>query len=92
MSKSPGQSDEFYCHTGANNCFKKEVIGLEEEQILGMNWFDNFIPKNISEEIKDVFNNILIKKAEFTSSYENIIINSSGEERIIHWNITILYG
>ncbi|MBI9010259.1 MAG: PAS domain S-box protein [Tenericutes bacterium] len=66
------------------------IIGLSEDEIVGKNWFDNFIPKDNAKEIKSVFNDIFNNQAELVSHYENPIINSQGEERYISWDNTLI--
>jgi PAS domain S-box-containing protein len=68
-----------------------EIIGLEENSIIGKNWFDSFIPKNNTKQIKEVFENVLHKNGELEEVYTNKIINASGEERLILWYNSILY-
>lgn len=66
------------------------IIGLSEDEIIGKNWFDNFIPKDDVKEIKNVFNDLINGQSEFISHYENPIINAKGEKRYISWNNTLL--
>ena len=68
-----------------------EIIGLEENSIIGKNWFDSFIPKNNTKQIKEVFENVLHKNGELEEVYTNKIVNASGEERLILWYNSILY-
>jgi len=68
-----------------------EILGLNESEILGLNWFDNFIPKSQVEQVKVVFKNVFKKEIELTAHYENLIINSAGEEVIISWYNSVLY-
>jgi len=66
------------------------IIGMDEEDIVGKNWFDNFIPKKIVNDVKEVFNSILSGKTEMTKHYENILITSKKEERIVSWDNNVL--
>jgi len=68
-----------------------DIIGLEENDIIGKNWFENFVPKFIIEEVKQVFANVFEKKSVLSEHFENIIINSHGEERLMSWYNSILY-
>ena len=68
------------------------IIGLKEKDIIGKNWFDNFIPKEIVEDVKEVFNNVFSATIELADHHENIIITSEHEERIIAWDNNILYN
>ncbi|MFA6410689.1 MAG: PAS domain S-box protein [Candidatus Buchananbacteria bacterium] len=63
-----------------------ELLGYSEKQIIGKNWFDNFIPKKDREKTKEVFNKILRGGDKAVSRFENSILTSSGEEKIISWH------
>jgi len=63
-----------------------EVIGLKVDRIVGKNWFDNFIPNNIRQEVRAVFHKILNGEIEAVKYFENIILNAKGEERIVYWH------
>lgn len=71
------------------------IIGLSEQEIVGKNWFDNFVPKEIVKAVKKVFKNVFKDTSgdepKLPTHYENSIINSHGEERYISWYNSILY-
>jgi len=67
------------------------ILGLAEKDIVGKNWFDNFLPKDIVENVKIVFDEVFKETIDLTTKYENIIINANGEERLIEWKNAILY-
>ena len=62
-----------------------KLLGVEHDSIIGKNWFDNFIPENIKDEIKNVFNNIVNRKVASVSHYKNTIIDNSKNEHLISW-------
>ena len=67
-----------------------EVLGYNEEEIVGKNWFENFIPEWLKEDLIPVSKKLLngdIKSAEY---HENPILTKTGEERVIAWHNTIL--
>jgi len=67
-----------------------EIIGLPENEIIGKNWFDNFIPPEVRDEIKKVFQKqLLSKNIVEIPYYENEILTSTGR-RIIAWNNTFI--
>jgi len=68
-----------------------EVLGYEENEIIGKNWFDNFIPKRNSKEIKAVSEKVFTGEIETVEYYENTILTKSGEERIIAWHNTLIH-
>jgi PAS domain S-box-containing protein len=63
-----------------------EVLGCEEKEIVGKNWFDNFVPPRIREEVKEGFQKLLEGKTESVEYFENSVLTKSGEERIIEWH------
>ena len=36
-----------------------EILGYEEKEIIGKNWFDTFIPEGIREELKANFRKLI---------------------------------
>ena len=67
-----------------------EILGYTEKEIIGKNWFDNVIPDRLRRESKTVFNKLLDGEVEAAKDYENSVMTSKGEERIISWHNTIL--
>ncbi len=66
-----------------------EVLGYKEEEIIGKDWFDNFLSPEIKEEVKNVFNHLLKGEIEKFSYYENPVLTKEGE-RIIAWHNTVI--
>jgi PAS domain S-box-containing protein len=67
-----------------------KVLGCPKDQIIGKNWFDNFLPKKMVKDVKEVFNKLMKGEVDSSEFYRNPIINRSGEERIILWRNTLL--
>jgi len=67
-----------------------EILGYSEEEIIAKNWFDNFLPKRIKEEVKGVFNKLLCGEADAPEYYENPVLTRDGAERLIAWHNTAL--
>jgi PAS domain S-box-containing protein len=66
------------------------MLGYEKEEIIGKNWFENFLPKNISKEVGSVFDELMKGNVDLVKVYENPILRSDGEERVINWNNVLL--
>lgn len=62
-----------------------DVVGCRENEIIGKNWFDNFLPERIRKEVKSVSKKIFEGNLEPVKHYINPILNSDGEEKIISW-------
>lgn len=67
-----------------------EVLGWHEQDALGKNWVENFLPKQVKEEVSAVFKQILSGKVERVEFHKNSIITKEGEERIIAWHNRLL--
>ncbi|MES9960466.1 MAG: PAS domain S-box protein [Sedimenticola sp.] len=67
-----------------------EVLGYPKEEVLGRNWFDNFLPERQRDEVKEVFRQVVAGDLEQVSTYENPVLCRNGEERIIEWYNSIL--
>lgn len=66
------------------------VLGYQEKEILGKNWFDLCVPEDDREERKETFRNVMEGRQQEVEDYENVILTKSGQERIIAWHNTTL--
>ena len=66
------------------------VLGYDEKDVLGKNWFDNFVPQTNIVEVKSVYQKLINNEIEAVEYYENPVITRAGEERIISWHNAIL--
>lgn len=66
------------------------ILGYTEREILGKNWFDNFLPTASRATVRDVAAQIINGEIESVRSYENTVLTKSGEERLIEWHNTEL--
>ncbi len=63
-----------------------KILGYNEDEIVGENWFEKFVPSIETEKVKDLFFAQIengVDSEEFSESY---IINSLGEKRLISWH------
>jgi len=67
-----------------------ETLGFEEDEIIGKDWFDNFLPERIKNEVKTVFESLISGKAISVEYFENPVLTKSGEERTIAWHNILL--
>ena len=68
----------------------RAVLGHEQKEIIGKNWFDNFLPDSMKDPTKTVFNRLMAGEIGPIEYYENAVVTKFGEERIIAWHNTIL--
>ncbi|MBD3182005.1 response regulator [Candidatus Poribacteria bacterium] len=66
-----------------------EILGYEENEILGKKWFDNFIPESEREIEKSNFKRLIAGDIEQIKYYENSVLTKYGE-RIIAWHNSLL--
>jgi len=65
-----------------------QVLGYKPGELINKNWFSTCIPPEEVNSVKEIFQQIILGKAETFNYHENHIITKSGERRIIAWNNT----
>jgi len=67
-----------------------EILGYEQDEVVGKPWFFSFMPKGASKNARARFREIIkgkIKKNEYS---EWPVLSASGAEKIISWHNTVL--
>ena len=67
-----------------------EILGYKQEEILGINWIDTFVPEEQRAATQNVFRQIMHKELESVEYHENPVVTKDGKIRIIAWHNTIL--
>ncbi len=67
-----------------------EILQYSHEDIVGKNWFDNFLPDSGREEVKGTFSKLMSGSIENVEYYENPVLTKNGEERIIAWHNSLV--
>ncbi|MCG3221723.1 MAG: PAS domain S-box protein, partial [Candidatus Heimdallarchaeota archaeon] len=67
-----------------------ELLGYEQKDIIGKNWFDNFLPKRVRDKTKEVYQELMAGKITQSESRENLVLTKDGEERLIAWDNTYI--
>ena len=67
-----------------------EVLGYSEEEIMGQNWFDTFLPERLRKNVKEISKKVFAGEMESIKYFENKILTKSGNERLIAWHNTVL--
>lgn len=80
-------SDERIAMINRKGC--KLLEGTENE-LIGKNWFDNFIPERVVDNVRTVFRRLMAGEIEVSEHYENPVLTIKGNERIIEWHNTVL--
>jgi PAS domain S-box-containing protein len=79
--------DEEITMINKNGC---TLLGCDENEIIGRNWFDNFIPASARKDTRRVFRKLLRGELGPLEFHENKIINKAGEEKLIAWHNSLL--
>lgn len=66
-----------------------EILGYNEDEVVGKDWFYNFIPQGTREETEGVFKNLMAGNIVPVEKYENAILTKDGGERVIAFNNTV---
>ncbi len=67
-----------------------EMIGEDKDEIIGKNWFTNYVPEEFRDEARKTFNDLLKEEVEDCNSLEIPILNADGEEQHLIWRNTPL--
>jgi two-component system, OmpR family, phosphate regulon sensor histidine kinase PhoR len=67
-----------------------EMLGSNEEDIVGKNWFDNFIPESERNMVKNTFNKLMNGEIDPVEEFRNEILRKDGSIRKVMWRNTIL--
>ncbi len=82
-------SMDTYGNITFSNDFFRELSGCNGEEVVGLNWFDTFVPQDIRERDRSIANKSLERRiAPFYGESE--IQTKSGERRTIMWNNILL--
>lgn len=65
------------------NPMVQTLTGYSYDELIGQNWFDRLVPKEVYPHVWDEFNRLL--KGGLPGAFENPILTKSGDERIISW-------
>ncbi len=66
-----------------------EILGCPEEEILGRNWFQSFLPEDQKDHVARVFRDLTSEPGGSFRHNVNPIVTGSGEIRLISWYNTI---
>ena len=71
------------------NEYMQNLTGWACDEVVGMSWFENFIPPEIRHSLHNEVFLKAFRKGEMTPHYVNEILTRSGDRRLISWNNTI---
>jgi PAS domain S-box-containing protein len=68
-----------------------EILGYDAPRdIIGLPWFDTFLPPRLRDEVRDIFQRVFAGEQAHRESYTAPVLRRSGEERLILWRTAIL--
>jgi len=68
-----------------------EVLGYDEHEIVGKNWFDTFLPERLRDTVRADFFRLMAGEVEAIAFYENPVLTKAGDERLIAWHNTVFF-
>lgn len=65
-----------------------EILKVDEWEVIGKSWFDNFVPESELYKVKKEFSNLLT--SDDAAEFESWVVNSQGELRLLRWkNVSV---
>ena len=68
----------------------REIFGYNEDEIIGKNFFDHFIPERMRDDIKADFNKVMEGERDPGQNRKIHVLAGQGMEKIIAWQSTLL--
>ncbi len=66
------------------------MLGLEESEIIGKNWFEEFVPASAREEARAAFRARIAGADEPAGYVERPLITRDGAERLVAWHTAVI--
>ena len=66
-----------------------EMLGYAEAEILGKNWFENFVPERMRNEVADFYTQFMSGSLDLIEHFEHVVLTSAGE-RFFTWHNSVL--
>ena len=66
------------------------ILGYAEEDILGRNWFDHFLPEDQRDAIRELFDEIVKGRRQMVEQYENPVLAKDRRLRLISWHNSLV--
>jgi PAS domain S-box-containing protein len=67
-----------------------EILGYQHDEIIGKNWFENFLPQKQRAPVAKVYEQLMSGKIKPVQYYENVVLAKDNRERTIAFHNTIL--
>ncbi len=67
-----------------------EILGYQGEELLGKNWFKTCLPERMTDDVLDVYHQLIRGDVEPVEYYKNPVLTKDGKERIMAWHNSVL--
>jgi PAS domain S-box-containing protein len=67
-----------------------EVLEYNENEIIGRNWFDNFLPEDERKQVKHIFDRLIDGEIDPIKYIESNVVTRSGKKKIIAWHNAVI--
>ncbi len=67
-----------------------ELLGVQPDQVLGLEWFEQFVPYHAQQKAREGFERIVAGEIGPFRRYQNPVLTARGEEREMEWNNALL--
>ncbi|MCW9089216.1 MAG: PAS domain S-box protein [Gammaproteobacteria bacterium] len=68
-----------------------ELLGYDEQELLGRDWFEISLPEKEREKVREVFATLMRDQLAPVEFIENWITRRNGEERLIAWHNSVIH-
>lgn len=63
-----------------------EMLGYSEQEVLGKNWIDLFVPDELRRPIREMYRDSMAGRQQLPTTFQNEVIVRSGDKRTFAWN------
>ncbi len=67
-----------------------EILGYDEADVIGKNWFEHFVLPAEVKQLRAVFGKLMGSSATGVEKYENTVLTKSGATRLIDWHNSVI--
>lgn len=67
-----------------------EMLGGSVESLIGLDWFEHFLPADCRQGVRDYFQRLIDSRETLVTRYENSVLDCSGRTMLVAWNNTLL--
>ena len=62
------------------------TLGRPQREIVGVDWFENFLPTRLREETRGIFRKFMEAASDAPARAESLVLRADGNERLIAWH------